>query len=132
MRFFFALQLVFLSYFARRYSAEKLTFLQLFVCLLLSLPGALLFEQKTPVFSSNLVVTILITAVLATTLTFYLQTRFQKDTSSTRAGIIYGLEPVFAVLFAYLIHDEKLTAQDWVGGALMLLAIFIAELGKNK
>ena len=132
MRFFFALQLVFLSHFARRYPAEKLTFLQLFTCLLLSLPGALLFEQKTPSFTPNLIGSLLITALLATTLTFYLQTRYQKDTSSTRAGIIYGLEPVFAVLFAYLINDEKLTAEDWIGGGLMLLAIFIAELGKSK
>ncbi len=132
MRFFFALQVVFLSHFARRYSAEKLTFVQLFTCLFLFLPGALLFEPETPAFTLNLVVSIVIMAVFATTLTFYLQTRYQKETSSTRAGIIYALEPVFAVLFAYLIHDELLTLQDWIGGGLMLVAIFIAELGKNK
>lgn len=71
-------------------------------------------------------------AALATALTFYLQTRYQKDTSSTRAGIIYALEPVFAVLFAYLIHDETISAEDFIGGGLMLIAILIAELGKNK
>ena len=132
MRFFFALQVVFLSHFARRYSAEKLTFLQLFTTLVLSLPGALLFEPLTPAFTPNLIGSILITAVFATALTFYLQTRFQKDTGSTRAGIIYALEPVFAVIFAYLIHGEKLSRQDWVGGGLLLAAILIAELGKNK
>lgn len=132
MRFFFALQLVFLSHFARRFSAEKLTFLQLFTCLFLSLPGALFFEPETLKLTPNLVGSILVTAALATALTFYLQTRFQKDTSSTRAGIIYALEPVFAVLFAYLIHGEKLTLQDWIGGGLMLSAILIAELGKNR
>jgi len=132
VRFFFALQVVFLSHFARRYPAEKLTFLQLFTTLFLSVPGALFFEPLTPAFTPNLVGALLITAVFATSLTFYLQTRFQKDISSTRAGIIYAFEPVFAVLFAYLIHGEKLTRQDWIGGALMLAAILIAELGKNR
>ncbi|MGE5693325.1 MAG: DMT family transporter [Candidatus Zixiibacteriota bacterium] len=132
MRFFFALQVVFLSHFARRYSVEKLTFLQLFTCLFLFFPGALLFEPTLRAFTPKLIASILVMAALATTLTFYLQTRYQKDTSSTRAGIIYALEPVFAVLFAYLIHGEELTRQDWIGGGLMLVAILIAELGKNR
>lgn len=132
MRFFFALQVVFLSHFARRYPAEKLTFLQLFTCLFLSIPAALLFEPQTTSPTPNLIASVLIVAVLATALSFYLQARFQKDTGSTRAGIIYALEPVFAVLFAYLILDERLTLQDWIGGGLMLVAILIAELGKNK
>lgn len=106
--------------------------MQLFITLFLSLPGALLFEPQIQKVTPNLVGAIVTTAVFATTLTFYLQTRFQKDTSSTRAGIIYTLEPVFAVLFAYLIHGEKLSRQDWIGGGLMLAAVLIAEAGKNR
>jgi len=75
---------------------------------------------------------VLITSILATAVTFYLQTRFQKDTSSTRAGLIYALEPVFAVIFAYLISHEVLSGQEMIGGVLMLTAILIAELGKTR
>ena len=132
MRFFFALQVVFLSHFARRYSAEKLTFLQLFTTLFLSIPGALFFEPLRISFSTEAASSIVVTAVLATCFTFYLQSRFQKDTSSTRAGIIYTLEPVFAAVFAYLIHGEKLGVSEWIGGGLLLAAILIAELGKNR
>lgn len=82
--------------------------------------------------TGGLIGAILITAIFATCLTFYLQTRFQKHTSSTRAGLIYALEPVFAVIFAYLIHQEMLTGQEIIGGILMLTAILIAELGKSR
>lgn len=98
----------------------------------MAIPCALFLEKLRIAFTTEAVTYILITAVFATLLTFYLQSRYQKDSGSTRAGLIYTLEPVFAAIFAYLIHGDTLSAAEWIGGGLLLAAILIAELGKNR
>lgn len=72
-----------------------------------------------------------ITGILATALCFYVQNRAQQYTSANRAALIFGLEPFFAVLFAYLLLGQALTAREWLGGALVMAGIIIAELKRS-
>jgi|WetSurMetagenome_2_1015567.scaffolds.fasta_scaffold00360_9 drug/metabolite transporter (DMT)-like permease len=72
-----------------------------------------------------------ITGILATALGFYVQNRAQQYTSANRAALIFGLEPFFAVLFAYLLLGQALTAREWLGGALVMAGIIIAEVKRS-
>jgi drug/metabolite transporter (DMT)-like permease len=72
-----------------------------------------------------------ITGILATALGFYVQNRAQRYTSANRTALIFGLEPFFAVLFAYLLLGQALTAREWWGGALVMAGIIIAELKRS-
>jgi len=58
----------------------------------------------------------------------YIMNRFQKDTSPSKAVIIYALEPVFAVLFGFFLIGETLSASDMLGGALILCGVLFSEL----
>jgi drug/metabolite transporter (DMT)-like permease len=73
-----------------------------------------------------------IAGVLATALCFYIQNRAQQYTSANRAALIFSLEPFFAVLFAYLLMGQALTAREWLGGALVMAGIIIAELKRSS
>jgi drug/metabolite transporter (DMT)-like permease len=42
------------------------------------------------------------------------------------------MEPVFAAAFAVLIGGEVLTARMLVGGALVLIAMYVVELGPRR
>jgi drug/metabolite transporter (DMT)-like permease len=66
--------------------------------------------------------------VFATALTLMVQNIAQKFTSPTHVAIIFVTEPVFAGIFGWLILGEILTATQIVGGALILVGMFVAEI----
>jgi drug/metabolite transporter (DMT)-like permease len=53
--------------------------------------------------------------------------RVQQFTTSTRATLIYALEPVFAGIFGYL-AGETLSVPAWIGCGLILAGMVSAEL----
>lgn len=67
-------------------------------------------------------------SVMCTFLATLLMNRFQKDTTATRAAIIYSAEPVFAALFAYVIIHEAMSPVQILGGAAILAGILVAEI----
>jgi drug/metabolite transporter (DMT)-like permease len=71
--------------------------------------------------------------VLATSLGFYLQALFQAKATATEAAIIFSTEPIFSALLATSglipgVH-EHLTITQASGGALIIVAMLLAELG---
>ncbi|PJZ69082.1 multidrug DMT transporter permease [Leptospira perolatii] len=76
---------------------------------------------------------LLYNGVLASVGTTYLQTRYQREVSPTRAAIIFSLEPVFSAFIAFFILDDRLTTAGVIGCFLVLSGVLIAEfLGKVK
>ncbi|HCN05277.1 MAG TPA: hypothetical protein DIS79_06615 [Bacteroidetes bacterium] len=79
-------------------------------------------------FSNNLVIAVLYTAVFASVITTWLQTRFQRYTHPVRAGVIFILEPLFAALIAWIMVGEELTARQMFGACVILGAIVVPDL----
>ncbi|MGZ4591336.1 MAG: DMT family transporter [Actinomycetes bacterium] len=69
------------------------------------------------------------TALLAGALALVVQTWAQAHMSATRAAIVMTMEPVFAGAFAVLLGGESVTLRLLLGGALVLAAMYLAELG---
>lgn len=67
-------------------------------------------------------------AVLATAGAVLLQVYLQRFAAPARVGLLLSLEPVFAALFAWMLLGETLPLQGWVGGALVLAGVVLAEL----
>ena len=63
--------------------------------------------------------------VVCTSVSIVLQMRAQRTLSAPRAAVIFTLEPVWAALMAFIVLDERLQAQGWVG-ALLILAATVA------
>ena len=71
----------------------------------------------------------LVYLVLACTLfAFFAQNYAIKRSSPTRVALLMGSEPAFGALFAMLWLGEQISAQGWVGGALIVGAALIATL----
>ncbi len=83
-------------------------------------------------WSAALWVAVLVCAVPATVGTFWLQTRYQGQTTPQRAALIFALEPVFATAFAFAILRETLTARQTLGAAIILAAILLVELWRTS
>jgi drug/metabolite transporter (DMT)-like permease len=69
--------------------------------------------------------------LLATVLSIYVQTRYQKDTTPTRAAIIFSVEPVIAAGIAYLALGEELGAAGVAGGVFIIAGVLVSELSDS-
>ncbi|MFN2388453.1 MAG: DMT family transporter [Actinomycetota bacterium] len=76
-------------------------------------------------------VALVVTALFASVLGFFIQTYAQRHASPARTALILASEPAFAGLFSYLLKDETLPLLGWFGAALILGAIVLVELGPH-
>jgi drug/metabolite transporter (DMT)-like permease len=70
---------------------------------------------------------LLVTGVFASALGFLVQTWAQQRTSATRTALAFALEPVWAALFGFWLAGDRLGALAWVGAALIMAGILVAE-----
>ncbi|TAJ98934.1 MAG: DMT family transporter, partial [Candidatus Manganitrophaceae bacterium] len=127
----FGLFIVLLDWTTRRYDVLLLTFLQIFcpaVCGWILLP---FFEQ--PVFrpTQAALITLGYTAFLATVVTGYIQTRYQRDTTPTRAALIFAIEPLWAAILGFFFLGERLGGWGILGGGLIIGGVLISELSET-
>jgi drug/metabolite transporter (DMT)-like permease len=127
----FSFHVIFVQIYAKEFPFEKLVFVQLLTTALLSIPSMFLLETMKFVYNHNLLSAILVTALFATALGITVQNRMQKDTTATKASVIYTMEPVFAGVFSYLILGEVLGSVGMVGAGLILSGMLCSELGKR-
>jgi len=128
--FLFGIYIVYLDIFTKEEDFLPVAFLQIAFTALI---GWLLvpFEQTYIHFTWNLGRLLFYTAFLSTVITTYTQTRFQKDTTPTRAGILFTLEPVISAVLAYFVLGEILGMLGVIGGAVIVVGILVSELSDN-
>lgn len=68
----------------------------------------------------------------ATVLAFFLQLKAQKDMPSSLASLFYLLESPFSCFFAILFLGEVVTAQQYLGAALILASCGLAVYAEKK
>jgi len=69
-----------------------------------------------------------ITAVLASAVGLLFQIWAQRVIPPARAAVIYTMESPFAAVFGIAMLGEHLTGRGWVGAALILGGMLVAEL----
>jgi drug/metabolite transporter (DMT)-like permease len=124
----FALYIVYLDLYSKEHDVTQLAFLQMVVIATLAAVGGLLFEEWHFEFKLNLALGLAYLSIMATVVTLYLQTAYQRQTTPTRAAIIFSLEPVFSAVFAYLVDHESIGVLGVVGGGMIVMGLLISEL----
>ena len=71
---------------------------------------------------------LVVTAVVASALGFFVQTYAQQHAPPARTALILASEPAFAGLFGYLLAGDRLSPAEWLGAALIMAAIVAVEL----
>lgn len=124
---FFAFHIFLVGRYAPSENATVLAAGQILAVSLLSGIFSFLFPQGTLHFTPYAWFGILLTAIPATSLAFFLQTKMQQFTTPTHTALIFSAEPVFSALFAYLLAGELLSPRGMIGAALVLAGMLIAE-----
>ncbi|MBL8032933.1 MAG: DMT family transporter [Leptospiraceae bacterium] len=60
-----------------------------------------------------------------------LQMRYQPLTTPSRAGVVFALEPVFAMVFAVAFAFEEFSRRAAAGAATVTLGVILSEVGQN-
>ena len=68
--------------------------------------------------------------VLTAVGTFWFQLRAQQVLTPSETALIFALEPFAAVLTSYLVLGEVLTAEQWLGGLVVVGAVVWAAVGE--
>ena len=119
----FGAHIIALSQWSNGLDSYTFTIVQLATCALLT--GVISIGQgyEAPVDSTGWLV-ILYTAILCTAIAFMIQTWSQAHMTPTKVAVILTMEVVFAAVFAVLFGGESLTLQAFIGGILVLFAMF--------
>lgn len=143
--FSFALLIILLDVFSRRFSGADLTFYQILttgvVAGLASTAGMdeayLEKAGYSSIMDANrffaslkdpvLLMSLLYLAIPATIGTVLIQVRYQKETSPARASLLYAMEPVFAGIFAFLILQQFLGWTESFGALLIVIGVIVSE-----
>jgi drug/metabolite transporter (DMT)-like permease len=122
-----ALQIVAMERLAPLYDARVLTFLMMavafVVCAVLALAsGDLEVPRGWTVWSA-----LLVTGLFSGALGYLVATWVQARTTAARAALVFTLEAPFAALFGVLLADEVLGWAGWLGCAVIMAGILVAE-----
>jgi drug/metabolite transporter (DMT)-like permease len=127
----FALHIIGLGEWATADNAYGLAILQTgtvgLVSLVISAPDTLAPPPDAKVWGA-----VLLTAIAATAVAFFVQTWAQAHLQPTRAAVVMTMEPVFAGVFGVAFGGDDLTGRTIAGALLVLAAMYLVELGPRR
>jgi drug/metabolite transporter (DMT)-like permease len=124
----FGLHIVGLGEWSSSYDAAGLAVVQLatvaVISIVIAAPSSLAAPPDAGVWGA-----VLLTAIAATALAFFIQTWAQAHLPPTRAAVVMTMEPVFAGFFGVAIGGDSLSGRVIAGALLVLAAMYLVELG---
>jgi len=127
----FALHIVGLGEWSSSYDAAALAVVQLTTVAVMSIviaaPSSLAPPPDGKAWGA-----VLLTAIAATSIAFFVQTWAQAHLPPTRAAVVMTMEPVFAGIFGVAVGGDSLDARIIAGAALVLVAMYVVELGPRQ
>ena len=125
----FPLHILVIDHFSPKCDGVRMSMVQFFFCALTNLVFALVFERGTEI---SLVVSaflpLLFLGIGSSGIAYTLQILGQKGVNPAAASIIMSLESVFGVLGAMIILGEKMTAREYIGCAIVFLAVILSQI----
>jgi len=123
----FGLHIALLDNISKQHDVAGLVFVQLYtaaVVFVILWPLEAPLEPPPPAVWPALV----ITGVFASAGAFFIQTYVQKRLDVVAASMILVMEPVFAAIFGFALHGDRLSALELAGAVLIFVALIFVEL----
>lgn len=75
---------------------------------------------------------LLMLAIFASVLAFVLFAGVVRKVGVAKTNVFVNLIPVFTAIFSYLIFEQYLTYNQWIGIAIVVLGLFVSQLARKK
>ncbi len=129
---FFAIHILYIDSVTDKVDGVILSATQFFVVGILSVICMFVFETPRIAAINTAIVPILYSGVLSSGVAYTLQIIGQKHTNPAVASLLMCLESVFAVLAGWLVLGDSLAAREYIGCAVMFVAIILTNLPERK
>ncbi|HNX58680.1 MAG TPA: DMT family transporter, partial [Spirochaetota bacterium] len=126
--FFWALHVQLVGKLSKKFDTVKLACAQFFVCSILSLAAAAIFEDTYVSSVKSAWLAILYGGMLSVGVAFTLQVVAQKNAHPSHAAIIFSFESVFAALGGWLILSETMSNRNIAGCAVMFAGMILSQI----
>ncbi len=123
----YSLQIALMERYAPRYDPVAFTFVEMLAAFAGFAAVAVALGQLEVPRGWTVWGALLVTGVFASALGFLVQTWAQRRTSATRTALAFAMEPVWAALFGFWLAGDRYGAVAWVGAALIMVGIVVAE-----
>lgn len=123
----FALQIVAIARWAPRTDALALVAVQTVTLAVVLLPWAGSARAALPALQGPTLARLAYLVMAGSVIAPALQVVAQRDLPAGRIGLLFTLEPLFALLFAVTVGAERFAGRWWLGAALIVLAVFFVE-----
>ena len=132
LTFFGAVGYAFYIVFIDRYTGKEdpvvLTGFQFFVSTVLALLMSLMFETIVFKPTLNLLGSVLYLSIPGSVIAILLVNKFQGMSTPVRVCVIYALEPVFSIIFGWIILSENLSVNELTGSLLIIAGVVFTEV----
>ena len=125
----FPLHILVIDRFSPRCDGVRFSCVQFFVCAIANTLLALILERGTDaaVLTANLL-PIIYLGVCSSGIAYTLQIIGQRNADPSAASVILSLESVFAVIGTAIFLHHELTPREYLGCAIILVAVLISQL----
>ena len=123
----YALQILLVDRFAPRYDAFAFTLVEMSTACVGLLAAAVALGQLRMPHGWTVWGALVVTGVFASAAAFLAQTWAQKRATATQTALAFSLEPVWTAFFGYTLAGDRLGATGWIGCAVILAGIVVAE-----
>lgn len=127
----FAASVVYLDIATREAFHREIVFYQFVVTALIALL-AMPFGGDAGTWTFEAASGTLYLAVVATALAIFVQSKYQRESTPTRAAVIYSFEPVIAAAVAWMLIGERLEGWGLAGAAVIFFGLLASELWPVK
>lgn len=124
----FAIHILVIDKYSAIVDGVKLSCAQFFVSGIISVILMFIFEKPSIHAIMSAAPYLLYTGILSCGVAFTFQTLGQRDSDPTVASLLLCLESVFAVIFAWVLIDQKMSIRELSGCIIMFVAIVLAQL----
>lgn len=124
----FAFYIVYLDVLTKERFHREIVFYQFIVTAAIGFLLSPFFDTTPATFTLPAVAAVLYLSIFASSIAIFIQSKYQRETTPTKAAIIFTMEPVFAALIAMLLLSELMSGVELFGAMIMLAGLLFSEL----
>ena len=126
--FCFTGHILIIDHFTQKVDGVELSCVQFLVSAILSSIGMLAFETPSLAGLQACIFPLLYVGVFSSGVAYTLQILAQKDSDPTVVSLLLSLESVFATLAGAIILKDQMSAREYFGCVLVLIAVLLAQI----